>query len=342
MTAFRVLAYGAARSGFLAMLVVVLIEYTAVILGDHRLLTSLSKPVKPSAYTAFVTGVVGAEATFLGLFFTTVGVIAATAYAHVPGEIRRLFVQERSSRTYAKVLVWALVSGIALLGAGALGYTPHALSVEFFALLSIFSVLSLLRLGVDLFNFFDVSALGDPLPRRFGTAAKAAATRSRSPERRADTAGQEAAQVLERYRQLAVLVIHRRGGESRAPIQLSYQLLEMWGTYATLKPSIPTTSPWFALVPSHPNWLALDADQRRLALEFQIMAPGKEALDHLWVERQIGQTLRKLLVETLRGDDWASGIGVVDVAHEHVAQLSTGLHVEEALLLAGVSGLWLA
>jgi hypothetical protein len=47
----------------------------------------LFMPVSPVSYGTFVGAAVGAEAVFLALFFTTVGVIASTTYSQVPAEI---------------------------------------------------------------------------------------------------------------------------------------------------------------------------------------------------------------------------------------------------------------
>jgi hypothetical protein len=67
--------------------------------------------VAPGSYGAFVGVAVGAEAAFLALFFTTVGVIASTAYARVPGEIRGLFVRERTTLIYVWNVAVALLVG---------------------------------------------------------------------------------------------------------------------------------------------------------------------------------------------------------------------------------------
>ncbi len=77
---------------------------------------------------------VGAVATFLGLFYTTVGVVASTAYRSVPGEIRRLFVEERTSAIYVRGVVRALIVGLSLLLLGGLGYQPRGLSSSRFSL----------------------------------------------------------------------------------------------------------------------------------------------------------------------------------------------------------------
>ena len=71
----------------------------------------LFAPVAIDSYATLVGAAVGAEAVFLALFFTTVGVIASTTYADVPAEIRGLFIRERTSLLYVWSVTMALLVG---------------------------------------------------------------------------------------------------------------------------------------------------------------------------------------------------------------------------------------
>src|SRR5579872_1937250 len=82
-------------------------------LGRYFHLGSFFAGVGADSYSTAVAAGEGALATFLALFFTTVGVIAATAYADVPGEIRDLFLRERTTTYYVGIVVTALVFGAA-------------------------------------------------------------------------------------------------------------------------------------------------------------------------------------------------------------------------------------
>ena len=136
---------------------------------------NLFEPITADSYGGFVGAAVGAEAVFLALFFTTVGVIASTAYAQVPGEIRSLFIRERTSLLYVWNVAVALLVGLILLTMPVVTHRdPHGITVLLFAVLTAFSVLSLVLLGLQMFNFFDLSTLSYPLPRRFLQALKAA------------------------------------------------------------------------------------------------------------------------------------------------------------------------
>ena len=113
-----------------ALLLFVVVEAIAALLNHFLHWGSLFRPVSSSNYETFVGAAVGAQATFLALFFTTVGVIASTAYARVPGEIRQLFVRERTSLIYVWNVAVALLVGLALLTMPLVAHRwPHGLTV---------------------------------------------------------------------------------------------------------------------------------------------------------------------------------------------------------------------
>ena len=110
-------------------------------------------------------------AVFLALFFTTVGVIASTAYVKVPGEIRQLFVKERTSTFYIFTVVVALIYGTVLLTFPVVsGRDLRGLTVVFFWFLTIASILSLTILSETVFqllrSFDPGSALISTVPPR--------------------------------------------------------------------------------------------------------------------------------------------------------------------------------
>jgi hypothetical protein len=224
-------------TGLTAVALIAITEGIAAALHQHNVGLSLrlDRVVSDATYSGFVTAAVGAQAVFLALFFTTVGVIASTAYAVVPDEIRQLFLQERGSRVYIANVVRALVFGIVLLAMPAIGFSPHGLTVVVFTVLTLFSVLSLGYLGRRLFNFFDLSSLAIPLPGDFRRAARLAEVRKgRVPnEAQQRAAHQSAARTLGDIRQVVTLLVTRQGGERRALTDVLYRVLIMWGNYAT-------------------------------------------------------------------------------------------------------------
>jgi hypothetical protein len=221
----------------------------------------LFMPVGPDSYGTFVGAAVGAEAAFLALFFTTVGVIASTAYARAPAEIRDLFICERTSLIYVGNVALTLLVGLALLTMPLVAHRlPYGLTVLVFAILTVFSVLSLVILGTRLFNFFDLSALSLPLRHRFTRAAVSATAAGRSvpAEAQQQAAHDRAAAALRIYGQLTDLIERRDVSEARAAERIARELLDCWYSSSVVQAAIPAKSKWFSLTPSHPNWLTLN------------------------------------------------------------------------------------
>src|SRR5262249_10902533 len=160
-------------------------------------------------------------------------------YARVPGEIRGLFVRERTSLIYVGSVVLALLVGVGLLVIPLAGHrSPRGLTVLAFAVLAAFSVLSLAVLGRRLFNFFDLTTLSSPRRGRFRRAARAATAAGRSvpPDAQQQAAHDRAAEVLRIYGQLTDLIEQRDATEAMAPERIALQLLDCWNIASEHKP----------------------------------------------------------------------------------------------------------
>ena len=331
---------GLTRSVFLAALgtaaLVASSEAVAHALRPHLHWGALFLPLGPADYGTLVGAAVGAEGAFLGLFYTTVGVIASTTYARVPGEIRSLFLRERTSVIYAWNVATALMVGLVLLMMPLLGhFEPHGLTVLAFAILSGFSVLSLVLLGTGLFSFFDLSAISVPLRRRFlrGARTATASRRSVPGEAQQQAAHNRAAAVLRVYGQLTDLIEKRDAAEARAPERVAQQLLSCWQDMAVIKSAIPSGSRWFSLAPLHPNWLTLDQERLSLALATGAAIQPDTGPDLLWAEKLISRCLGRLLPVMSEPDGWERAIQVVDQASRLIYLLAGSLQVDEARLL---------
>jgi hypothetical protein len=297
---------------------------------------NLFEPVTAESYSGFVGAAVGAEAVFLALFFTTVGVIAATTYAQVPAEIRSLFIRERTSLLYVWNVAVALLVGLTLLTMPVVtDREAHGITVLLFAVLTAFSVLSLVLLGLQMFNFFDLSTLSYPLPRRFVQAVKAAsAARKEVPaEIQQQAAHDRAAEVLRQYRQLTDLIRGRGIPEANAPEWIARQLLVCWNAASDLKPTIPTKSKWFSLTAAHPNWLTMNHTQLNMALSTRAGVQPTLAPDPLWIEHLIADCVDRLLPTLSTKAEWQRAIRVVDEANDLILYLASRLQLEEARLL---------
>lgn len=295
-----------------------------------------------SDYESLIGVLIGAEATLLALYYATVGVVASTAYVSVPGDIRKLFVQQRISTVYTRGIVRALVFTTALFGLGSLGYHVRVLSVIVAVLLGVLAVLRLAVVGIAPFGFFDPASLTRDLPPRFGRALSRATTLPTAfDEGSQQQAHRDGRETLEHYRQIADLVASRHVRNSAAPLDVARQLLVLIAVYASRKNRIPSDSAWWTSIARYPNWFTLSADETNLALALSTSAHTPTGPDLLWVERQCAADISKLIVIVGRGqlDSFTS---FLDQTSAQIRALSGRLLFDEALLLEDqiVAAIW--
>jgi hypothetical protein len=293
-------------------------------------------------YESLVGVLIGAEATLLALYYATVGVVASTAYSSVPGDIRKLFVQQRISNVYTRGIVRALVFTTVLFGLGSLGYHVRVLSVIVAIGLAVLAVLRLAVVGIAPFGFFDPASLTRDLPPRFGRALSRATTLPTAlDEGSQQQAHDDARETLEHYRQITDLVASRQVRNSAAPLDVARQLLFLIAVYASRKNRIPSDSAWWTSIARYPNWFTLSADQTNLALAISTGAHTPTGPDLLWVERQCAADIAKLIVIVGRGqlDLFTS---FLDQTSAQIRALSGRLLFDEALLLDDhiVAAIW--
>jgi hypothetical protein len=292
----------------------------------------LSRNVKPGKYDSLAAAAVTAEATFLALYYATIGVVASTAYSSVRRDIRELFVHERTSNVYTRGIVRAFVFTAVLTTMGALDCPARALTLVAATVLAIVAALRLMIVGTAPFSFFDPAALTESLPARFQRALRLASTLPTATDEGSQVqAHREAVDVLQYYRQITDLVPGRSVPNSEAPLRVARQLLELNARYSAVKDLIPSESRWWSSIAKYPNWFTLSSTQIESALNTSTGAQGTADNDHLWVERQSASDIAQLLgnLTSLQLNQFTN---FVDEATTHIRLLSRRLQSAEAEL----------
>jgi hypothetical protein len=289
------------------------------------------------AWTNLVAALSGAIAAFLGLFYATVGIVASTVYQSAPGEIRSLFVEERDSSAYVRGVVRALLLGIALLSASALGYEPRAFTIAVFAIMCTGSIAILTFLGRQLFNFFDPSSLAKGLLRSFiGAIRLASQPRTRAAEASQLAAHNDASRVMRLYDQLTQLVLARPIQDPRGPAKLAREVLAAVHVSTQAKTSIPSASRWWSSSQQHQDWLLLNHTERLVAASSPGWLPAKSGPDHLWVERRLLQSLSNAFAALASSPRPVLAVEIADESGPLARAMGQRLQIEEGLLLAEV------
>lgn len=284
------------------------------------------------AVAALVGAAVAIAATLLGLYYTTVGVIASTIYKAVPGDVRDLFITERNSESYLKVVILTIAVGIVVLVFEALDLPVTGLTLLLLGLLAAFTCIGLVVVTKHLFDYFDPSKLSLPLLKRIMKSIRVAThPKTRGAAHRQADAHYDAYKALASFRHLVETLEGPEFRNATAPVTLTRQLLAVLNTYSDWKYTIPTDSNWWDRVPRHQNWLTIDHSRLELALHSSVSYPAEPQPDYLWLENTIARVLRKALAVAFRSQAGANALAISGEVSGLVWGLCARLQIEEAL-----------
>lgn len=287
-----------------------------------------------SQVSALVGAAVAIAATLLGLYYATVGVIASTIYKSVPGEVRDLFVRERSSETYLKVVILTIAGGIVILVAGTLGHNVAGLTLAMLGLFTTLTCIGLVVVTKRLFDYFDPSKLSSSLLKQIRNGIRiATGAKTRTLPQRQSEAHYEAYRSLASFRHLVEMVSNKELRNARAPVALTRQLLVILSLYSSRKYMIPTDSNWWDRVPKHHNWLTIDQSRLQVALNTSVGSPPELQPDYLWLENTIARLLGKSLAIAFQSQAGANALGMSTAVANVVANLTARLQIDEGLAI---------
>jgi hypothetical protein len=286
----------------------------------------------PSGYRGLLEALAQISGVFLGLYFTVLGVVASTAWADLPEDVRSLLLREQGGNVYIRIV--ALLGALALLQLfrSSLGVRLGPLSLLFVVLLGILAVLAFVVLGIRTFRFFDPTVLVSSLLRDTTSAIRAATPggfRSTDPsfqayyQRQAETA-------LSTYRRLLVAAVGRPQTGSDTIAQLARGALDVLELYAMQKGHIPTDSHWFKRRGQHPDWLTSDYLNVDMAVGTSTALPQEVQPDLTWFEDESSAIAVEAMGSLVERKDAETAVVVGYRAQGALAELARAGCVEEA------------
>lgn len=284
--------------------------------------------------SSLVGAAVAVAATLLGLYYTTVGVIASTIYKAVPGDVRDLFIRERASETYLKVVILTISGGVVVLVAGALGYRVAGLTLVALGILAALTCVGLVVVTKRLFEYFDPSKLSAPLLKQIADGIRVA-TRSRTralPQRQSE-AHLEVYRAVASFGNLVEMISNTSLRNATSPVALTRQLIAILSGYSSCKYMIPTDSSWWDRVPKHENWLTIDQTRLHLWLSTSVGAPPELQPDYLWLEHSVSRLLGRSLTVAFQSQAGANALSMSEAVANLVANLTARLQIDEALVV---------
>ncbi|WP_430867436.1 hypothetical protein [Demequina aurantiaca] len=284
--------------------------------------------------STFVSAAAAIAATLLGLYYTTVGVIASTIYRSVPGVVRDLFIRERSSEAYLKVLVLTTTGAVAILVYRAMGYEVTGLTLFALGAFTALSAVGLVLVTKHMFDYFDPARLSAPLLKQIIDGIRVATgPKTRSLEQRQSEANLDTYRALASFRHLTELISSQPLRNATAPVNLTRQLIQVVYEYSAVKYRIPTDSNWWDRVPRHVNWLTIDHTRLEMALHTSVGAPPELQPDYMWLESKVANLLRQTLAIAFSSQAGANALSVSGSIANLVGNLTARLQIDEAIAI---------
>lgn len=273
----------------------------------------------------------------MGLYFTAISVVASTAYAKVPGDVRSLVIQEKVSNFYIRVIALLCAMAILSLAAHSLGIYLGILNLFIITFFGIATIFGFVKLGTRIFYFFDPALLVDYLASellRWVRLATPSGLHWREMSFQAHYQTQ-ADSVLATYKKLIHLVCqgeyqHLREKSLSALGMKALVLLEL---YIEEKVRIPNDSNWFRRVYQHRDWMTTDFAQISVALETDTTIQPETVPDLMWVEEDIVEIVASSMRALIEHGELGSAAFLGDGVQNTLSSISEKVAIDEALLL---------
>jgi len=305
---------------------------------SNRALGSLSElRLQKDALLQLYGTIAQISATFIGLYFASVSIVASTVYVSAPGDIRKEIVLDRIGNIYIRVIGIVGCISVIQLGLTALDVLPGFSNLAFTIVLSVVAILAFLPLAARLFYFYDPSILArDFIVRDIYRWISAA---SKGGEFWEDEAFQnyyykEARARFETIRGIISLVLEKQSLHGSL-VRLSSLLCEIQRFYSHKKNLIPPKSRWFGRVPEFGRWFLASDTQASVALQTGTSIDSTEVPIRDWVEYEIQQNIEKCMDEFLKRGDFENAYNIYAQYNYTLEYYCRQALVDEAVRLYG-------
>lgn len=274
----------------------------------------------------------GAQVTgvFLGLYFTTISVVASMAYGDVPPELRSVLIEDQVGGLYLCVV--SFTGGACLFGLGtqALGYSLGSISAVIFASLGAASILVFVPLGRRVFGFLNPETVTSALKNDIERAVKSVAALGILARNQSIQAQhQEFASLKLDVWEEMVFVSSGRSHSSSALRVIGRNAALFLHRYSGTKLSIARTSQWFERVPKHPSYLVTESTRLSMALQTGTWIRPEMEPDLLWLEKRIGEIVQRVVVALGKEGGNRPSVEVLDPFYDWIARSAHQFRVPE-------------
>ncbi len=321
---------------FLAFAIVLALALLQDFARDHSrgLIQPLLTDEQTNAFKDLLEILAQVAGVFLALYFTSVSVVASTAYARVQGSIRDLVMRDKVGNFYTSIIVLLTGVSVFLLIKNALSFPLGLFDLYITALLAALAIFSFIPLGLRIFRFFDPTTLVQLIARDMVKSARAATPKGPDwkdysfqahYQRRFST-------LLDTYRDVIHIAAQEEHLRTTPLTGAAIDGLRVLMVYSKNKLSIPSDSHWFRRTARHRSWLtSASGDEISLALRSGTPLRPELVPDLTWIEDEIREILGHVLKVLLEKKDWSDAIELGEAIQLTLSELVSNLAVDEAL-----------
>jgi hypothetical protein len=337
-----VMQKGAIFSGILLNIIpkltVAVLSVVILVLIEHffpNLSTLFGWQLDRNAEYGFFGTLAQVSATMMGLYFAAVSLVASTAYARVPGDVRAMIVEEQVGNFYFGFLAQFTATAMMMLAAASLGVPLGALNILWISFIGLFGVFSFVVLGLRTFSFFAPAALVQHLNHRLArTMAEVIPTGYKWLDSSFQHHHQrQANKVVETYANLVTISEQDENLNSHALVELAEGLFAALNHYAKIKGRVPTKSFWFRRRPQHKQWLLASHTEVEMARATDTTLQPEMVPDLHWFETEVIQVIVRIVKRLSARADLAGLVTVLTVSQEYARRASVLSGGDEALRL---------
>lgn len=241
----------------------------------------------------------GAQVTgiFLGLYFTTIGVVASMAYGDVPPELRSVLIEDKIGGLYLRVAGFTAGACLFGLGAQALGLALGFISVLILTFLSAASVLAFFPLGRRVFGFLNPRTVTRSLMNDIKEAVRFVLAPGVLAKEQSIQAHHRkiVAHKLDAWEEM-VFVSSGRSHSVSALRVIGQNAVLLLHWYSEAKLPIARTNQWFERVLKHPSYLVTGGSRFSVAVPTGTKSHPELEPDQLWLEKRICEIVQRVVV----------------------------------------------
>jgi hypothetical protein len=305
---------------------------SALVWWANTRLAFLKLSLNDAAYVQFASGVVGAGAVFIGLYYAAVTAAMTAVYSQMPNSVSQLLMRERFGNSYMRFVATLTFMAVNLLALHALGIQTGTAAPPVLALGSGIAVFGFVKLGTWAFRLFDPTAVSYAVFREGRGLFNQVVVGGYQWRDGAfqDYAQRRCAQLLRAISDLADACQHSPYLRQDPLARLAVATLGFAQFSVGHRARIPTKSRWYATSYSQPSWYRSPDTQTSIAYHTGTLLQPETVQKQWWLEQQCQEVVFSALTSLLSRRELETARSLLSACESYVESLARHGWISEA------------